>query len=469
MKIWWKDPILWLMVCSYIFVMYLCAAWIQSSYALKYTEILQQGQSHYTSVVRLLEDSLIQVNHKNGTYRHRPRPEDPDKHLDVTVKRERERERSNAPNFRKHLRIFLDKNQKQSGFVGSLGMHLAAVKNAEDRSGKAIDFEIIHLLDQHVTQHFEASSFPGDFVLGVFTFREDTLRDITHSYTDLFTGSDFGITINPHRASILKSIASFILFAVAVLLLVLFSFVLTYRALRKKERLSKLKNDLISNITHELKTPISTVKVALEAISGFDKNTNSDKQKEYLDISKMEVDRLSLLVESVLQTSKSESGQLALQPQVFDIRVLIEGILHKMKVQFQNNNAKVQFIFDQGLWNIKADKSHITSVIYNLLDNALKYGGTPPKIDIALQKSDDNIQIHVKDNGVGIPKIYQPNIFEKFFRVPTGDVHDTKGHGLGLTYVADVVKKHLGNIQVTSSPGQGSTFIINLPNSYVKI
>ena len=159
-----------------------------------------------------------------------------------------------------------------------------------------------------------------------------------------------------------------------------------------------------------------------------------------------------------------EKQQIELNKEPFDLKELMEETLKIMKLQFDKQKAKVSFTTSDHSFMLEADKLHITSVIYNLLDNALKYSKNNALIDVSLDMADHNqVLLRVSDNGMGIAPEYQGKIFDKFFRVPTGDKHNIKGYGLGLSYVAEVVKSHKGSIVVDSEPGKGSTFIVRLP------
>ena len=265
---------------------------------------------------------------------------------------------------------------------------------------------------------------------------------------------------------IFKTLYPEILFALLVLIMIGLSFWLIYRSVLQQKRLITLKNDFISNVTHELKTPIATVVVAIEAMNSFNALDNPARTKEYLDISKNELNRLTLLVDKVLKMAVFEQGNPQLTIETFDLSDLTQEILNSMKLQFERYDAVVSYEKSGENFTINADKTHITSVIYNLIDNALKYGGEKPQINITLQSPFYQFcSFAVSDNGAGIPPQYKDKIFEKFFRIPTGDVHNTKGHGLGLSYIKSVVAQHKGKINVESEEGKGSTFSIFLPLS----
>lgn len=263
---------------------------------------------------------------------------------------------------------------------------------------------------------------------------------------------------------LIKKIALPILFSIFLIGVTVFSFVLLYRTLINQQRLAAMKNEFMSNITHELKTPIATVGVAIEALRNFGAAQSPERTKEYLDISASELQRLSLLVDKVLKLSMFENGNVELRKEPIDLLELVNEVTSIMKLQFEKNNAVVTTKASGDNFIIEADRLHITSVIYNLLDNALKYSKENPVIEIAVSAlPNDIVEIKVSDNGIGIPKEYKWKVFDKFFRVPAGNTHNVKGYGLGLSYVSEIVKKHMGLIEVESEPDQGATFIIKLP------
>lgn len=269
---------------------------------------------------------------------------------------------------------------------------------------------------------------------------------------------------NPSKY-LLKKISWPIVFSVFMILLTGFSFVFLYRNLRNQQRLTELKNDFINNITHELKTPIATVGVAIEALKNFNAIQNPERTKEYLDISGIELKRLSILVDKVLKQSMFEKKDMELEKEPVDLKQLVEETLRSMHLQFEQVQMKLSFETKGESFSIMADRLHITSVVYNLLDNALKYSAENPEITVLLSDMGNTIILSVADNGIGIPAGYTNKVFDKFFRVPHGNVHNIKGYGLGLSYVAQVIKGHGGNIKVESTEGKGSTFTISLPKS----
>ncbi len=254
-----------------------------------------------------------------------------------------------------------------------------------------------------------------------------------------------------------------LLFSILLVGITIASFFLLYSSLVKQRRLTQMKNDLISNITHELKTPIATVSVAVEALKNFKAMDDPERTQEYLNISQNELQRLGLLVDKVLKLSMFENKSIALDKESFDLADLCQQVIASMKWQFEKQDAAITFTTTGDRFTIHADKLHITSVIYNLLDNALKYSKDKPVIQVELLSRTQHVEIRVSDNGIGIPPEYKRKVFEKFFRVPGNNRHDIKGYGLGLSYVDHIAKSHQGFAEVKSELGKGSTFIVHIP------
>lgn len=267
---------------------------------------------------------------------------------------------------------------------------------------------------------------------------------------------------NPIRF-VLGRIVPQVALSILMLLFIVAAFVFLYRNLRAQQRLADMKNEFISNITHELKTPIATVNVAVEAMRNFNALNDPAKTKEYLDISAAELQRLSLLVDKVLKLSMFEKQEVDVKKEWFNLHELVQEVANSLKLQFDKHKAKVTIQTTGTHFDMQADRLHITSVIYNLLDNALKYSNKHPVIDVVISDEGDKLVLSVADNGMGIAPAFKAKIFDKFFRVPTQNRHDIKGYGLGLSYVAHIVQQHQGTIQVESELGTGSRFIIQLP------
>jgi signal transduction histidine kinase len=289
------------------------------------------------------------------------------------------------------------------------------------------------------------------------TIKTDWVRtDPVNRYAASLTGA---------KIFVLKEITPQILFSMLLTAITTMAFLFMYRSMRAQQRLMEIKNDFISNVTHELKTPVTTVSVALEALRNFKGLENPQRTEEYLNIAQGELNRLTILTDKILKTAIFENKGVNFEPEPVDLFKTMEQVLHSMKLVFEKQKAQVTFEKTGDSFTITGGSVHLTNVIYNLLDNALKYSEGEPRISISLAENETRVTMKVTDQGIGIPKEYSKKIFEKFFRVPAGDVHNVKGYGLGLSYVESVIRSHKGKIEVDSERGKGSTFTISLPKN----
>lgn len=296
----------------------------------------------------------------------------------------------------------------------------------------------------------------------------DTLADRPGIATPLFPAGFppeyvYAANIHPYQGYLYRQVAPQAVFSLILVALTSLSFWFIFRSLRQQQRLTELKNDFISNVTHELKTPIATVSVAIEALRNFNAMQNPQLTREYLDISKNELGRLTLLVDKVLKMAIFEQQALAFQREHLDLKTLVQEVLNSMKLQFEQVQAQVDLREEGESFPVYGDRTHLLSVVYNLVDNALKYSPENPEITLSLIDKGQEVSLAVCDNGIGIAPAYRRRVYERFFRVPSGDVHNTKGHGLGLSYVAEVVQRHDGRILLESEEGAGSCFTVYFP------
>jgi signal transduction histidine kinase len=269
------------------------------------------------------------------------------------------------------------------------------------------------------------------------------------------------IKLDGYKPYLFKQILPQIGFSLFLLLLSGLTFLLAYRNMWRQHRFGKQKDNFISNISHELKTPVATTKVALEALSNYDALEDPKRSKQYLQMANAEMERLEQLVNSVLNTVQTEHGALKLEQESLNPVALLEEITGVLLPVMEEKSVRFSLTAPQENITIKADKMHLRGAFYNLLDNAIKYGGEVLKADISI--FENMLQVSIWDNGTGIPEVYHESIFEKFFRIPHGNKHDVKGHGLGLSYARYIIAAHGGTIRLHSVPGQGTTFIVSLP------
>ncbi len=247
-----------------------------------------------------------------------------------------------------------------------------------------------------------------------------------------------------------------------LVLIVMFCFGIALFAFRRQQKLSDLKTDFINNMTHELKTPISTISLALEALGDPDMQTK-ERISLYAKVIEQENERLKIQVERVLQAAALERGELKLDLQPADIDLVLREQIERIRLYVEGRGGKIDYQPEATDTSVLADEVHLGGVIFNLLDNANKYSPLKPQIDIITRNVADGIEIVVLDQGLGISAEAQRKVFEKFYRVPTGNVHDVKGFGIGLSYSRSMAKAHGGDIGLTSDLGSGSTFTLFIP------
>jgi len=261
-----------------------------------------------------------------------------------------------------------------------------------------------------------------------------------------------------------KKIAGPFFFSLFLFLLTAFAFWSLRRSNSRALQYTRLKHDFMSNMTHELKTPITTIGLAIEAIHGFVKNNDQEKTKEYLNISQHELSRLSLLVDKVLKLSLFENDVPRINKAEVDFEAVLQKVLNAMSIQVEQAGGFFKLDKQGEDFLIAADAVHLSNVLFNLLDNSLKYTEEKPIIHLKLVAQATQVILTISDNGIGISTEYQSKVFDRFFRVPQqGNQHNVKGYGLGLSYVADIIRQHNGNIILNSTEGKGTSFSIELP------
>ncbi|NVJ86525.1 MAG: HAMP domain-containing histidine kinase [Algoriphagus sp.] len=244
---------------------------------------------------------------------------------------------------------------------------------------------------------------------------------------------------------------------------IIWCFIYAIRVIFKQKALSDTKNDFINNMTHEFKTPLATVSLAVEALQDPELSTQDKFRARYLGIIKDENKRLVAQVENVLQAAALDRQDFKLKLEEIDLSELLVDVVDHFSLQIENREGELVFENELRHPIIQADRFHISHIFNNLLDNANKYSPDKPSITIRAWEDADQILISIQDQGIGLSKDAQRKIFDKFYRVPTGNLHDVKGFGLGLSYVKTMLEAHKGGISVKSELGKGSTFTINLP------
>lgn len=253
------------------------------------------------------------------------------------------------------------------------------------------------------------------------------------------------------------------IFMFIIIFFVLIFFTFSINVILRQKRLSEVKTDFINNMTHELKTPISTIALSSDALMKGDFVNDPDKLKRYAGIIYKENKRLENQVERVLNVAKMDEETIQLKKTEVDIHELIEEVNDSFEFNHLSNGGKMELHLNAEKQIVSGDVVHLTNVFYNLIDNACKYCELTPHIEITTRNDKNSLIVEISDNGIGIKRENLSMIFDKFYRVPTGNLHNVKGFGLGLFYVKLIIEQHGGKINVKSSYGKGTTFIIHLP------
>jgi len=314
------------------------------------------------------------------------------------------------------------------------------------RKNIEVDYRIQHIRNDSIVQNYSLKK-DADFSFNAFGnsgfLRDDQKLKIEFSNPTLL---------------ILKRSMTEILLSLLLSLSIIFCLLYLLKTINRQKKIDEMKNDLISNITHEFKTPITTVSTALEGIKNFNENDDKEKTTRYIDISNQQLKKLEVMVEKLLETASLETDKIILNKETIDLVELLRSNIEKHQMSSIGQN----FIFNSDFeeFMLKVDAFHLENAISNILDNAVKYGGT--SVEIFLKTEKDNVLISIEDNGKGIDKREREKIFEKFYRIQKGNIHDVKGFGIGLYYSKKIIEKHNGTIELVVS--SKTVFKITLPN-----
>jgi len=338
-----------------------------------------------------------------------------------------------------------------------------------------------HQFDKDIRREFRNSGIDLDFEYAIKSFSGNTEKLILSSkkfaakshfkpFSQLLFPNDLTPKPNwlyvyfPKRQGyLLKETGVLIIPTVVLTIMLIGIFAFTILIILKQKKLSSIKNDFINNMTHELKTPISTISLASQMLRDNSISNTARTIEQVSNVIYQESKRLSFQVEKVLQMAVFNEGRLKLKFKEIDVNEIIRSVVLNFELRVKNKNGTLETDLKAENALIKGDEVHITNVLFNLLDNAVKYSKEEPQILVSTENRKGLVIISVKDNGIGISKEYIGQIFERFYRVPTGNVHDVKGFGLGLSYVKKIVESHQGKIKVESTLHKGTKFIIYFP------
>ncbi|SNR59570.1 two-component system, OmpR family, phosphate regulon sensor histidine kinase PhoR [Lutibacter agarilyticus] len=277
--------------------------------------------------------------------------------------------------------------------------------------------------------------------------------------------SDFQlyVTFPEKKNFILSSISKILILSVFFIVIIILAFVTALYQLIRQKQISEIKTDFINNMTHEFKTPIATINLALDAIKNPKIINDKEKVERYVKMIRDENKRMHTQVENVLRISKLEKNQLDVSKEVVDMHDIIEEAITHVELLVKDRGGFIDLKLEASLTEVSGNEFHLNNIIVNMLDNGIKYSEGAPKIKVITENTEKHIVIMIKDKGIGMNHNVQKNIFKKFYREETGNIHNVKGHGLGLSYVKKIVEIHQGEVHVESEKGVGSTFIVKLP------
>lgn len=338
------------------------------------------------------------------------------------------------------------------------------------------------LIDSLLRMEFAAAGIKTPFEFGLYDFMNNKLFvDHPTDFTEQLMKTRFRMRLFPHdvfyhpdylmlffpeqNTYIFSNLRLMFAISAFFILSIIGTFYYTITTIIRQKKISDIKNDFINNMTHELRTPISTIALACEALNDPDVAKTQRMTENYTRMISEENKRLSQLVENVLQSALLDKSEFQLHFGKVDMHAVIHKVLKSMRIHIDKRKVRLDLKLQAERFELEGDMVHLTNVIFNLLDNAIKYSPESPQIVVETRNLGARLHVSVSDNGLGISREQQKRIFEKLYRVPTGNLHNVKGFGLGLSYVKTVVEKHNGIVQLESEPEIGSTFTVVLPLS----
>ncbi len=357
---------------------------------------------------------------------------------------------------------------QMSGEVFQTAAHPATAFNYQDLDSLIVEELLLNGIDLHpVVGIYDGSQ--GSFLYTSDSRREESLERSPYRYNFspigvVSSGQYFIILAFPETELFLQSNTKVYIYMTIFLLVVIATmFFISLRTLAAQRKLDQMKTEFINNMTHEIKTPISTIGLACEMLRDDSVSQDAATRSNFLGIIADENQRMRVLVETILQSAKMSNKNFSINPKKVDINTLVSTVLQSFRLTLSNRGGTIETHLDADPSVLDADELHLTNMVYNLVDNAIKYSVDAPRIEVGTLCKEGHIILTVRDHGIGIAKENQKRVFEKFYRVSTGNVHNVKGFGIGLNYVSQVVRLHHGHIALESELGEGSTFTVSLP------
>jgi len=271
------------------------------------------------------------------------------------------------------------------------------------------------------------------------------------------------VTFPDQQEHILADISSILLLSVFFIFIIIVAFSSSLYQIIKQKKISEIKSDFINNMTHEFKTPIATINLALDAIKNPKIINDNEKVNRYVTMIREENKRMHAQVENVLRISKLEKNQIDIDKSAIDMHEVIEDAISHVRLLLNDKSGNININLHALQSEVLGNDLHLTNVVVNMLENALKYSNDEPNIEVFTESTSKYFMLKIKDDGIGMSKNAQKYVFDKFYREHKGNIHNVKGHGLGLAYVKEILENHQGTVFVDSEKGKGSTFTVKLP------
>ena len=346
----------------------------------------------------------------------------------------------------------LDKLQKAFSKEGldNVRFEFAITSNADDFT---LEMQSEHFArESSDTQHFQRRVIP-------------IIPDIATDMGGLLANEHLFIIIPDFKTQVWQSLTSMIIFSALFTMIIIAAFYITVRTMLNQKKMSEIKSDFINNMTHEFKTPLATISLAVDALKNEKVINDRTKWQYFNNIIKDENKRMNKHVETILQAALMEKQEFKLNLTALHVHELLPQIIENFQLQLQEKNGRAEFLLNAVNDVIYADEVHFTNIISNLIDNAIKYSKENLVLKLITHRTAKHFIIQLQDNGIGMSKETVKRVFEKFYRAHTGNLHNVKGFGLGMSYVKSVVDAHKGKIKVESTLGKGSTFTIEIPTN----
>ena len=338
-----------------------------------------------------------------------------------------------------------------------------------------------NILEHYLKTEFERYNIQTDFEYGIYNCETDVMEygnyvfhngkvnpDVTTANLDKYSGYNYYFGVNfPLMKNTIAGDMTIWFFLVGILAVSVIFFAYSIFVILKQKKLSELQRDFINNMTHEFKTPIASITIAADVICKPESISEPSRILTYGTVIKQEVSRLNDQVDKVLQIARIERSGIQLRMESLDLNAIISQAVENCLAN-QGNKVRITKDLLNDVSPVRGDRMHLTNIFYNLLDNAVKYAVDPPEINIKTIQIENRLMVYVSDNGPGIGRAHQKRVFQKFYRVPTANVHDVKGFGLGLFYVKSICDAHHWKIRLDPSPVKGTTFILEIPQKTTK-